>query len=294
MPIATVGLSSFDFAARLEDLPGALTEFEAWGVESVELPLGELDVVVGGRILPDRLALLTSTLAGRPFSWTVHGPLASTFSDPVSLSAQLALAKAALTVCGEIGATAYVHHGGWVSTASSGAEIADRRALEIEALREIGPIAEAARCAFCVENIFGDAQRRFSTPSELAAQISVVDHPFVRATIDFSHAALDAAIRGFDLMAELAVLAPVAGHLHVHDSFGRPDAFATYVRGERIMFGFGDLHLPPSWGALDWDAIGGLDYASDRPIVANLELSRRFQTSIPASIDLVRSQLIRR
>lgn len=289
MPVAEIGVSTFDFARRLQDLPAAFDRFSAWGVESLELPLGELDIVVGRRILPSRLAELKRMLADQPFGVTVHGPLAATFADPRSVEAQSDLARRALEVCGEIGATAYVHHAGWTEVGMDARTVLARRSLETETLRSIGADAEAANTLFCVENIFGDAQRVFATPSELASQILAVGHPFVRATIDFSHAAINASIRGFDLMSELAALAPVAGHLHVHDSFGRPPEFLTFVRGEAVMFGFGDLHLPPTWGALDWEAIAALPYDPTARIVANLELGERFEAEIPASIAFTRA-----
>ena len=88
----------------------------------------------------------------------------------------------------------------------------------------------------------------FASPAELAAQIRAVNHPNIRATIDFSHAAINAGVRGFDLMAELKELAPYAGHLHIHDSFGKPRSFEPYTYGEAVNFGLGDLHMPPGWG----------------------------------------------
>jgi hypothetical protein len=49
---------------------------------------------------------------------------------------------------------------------------------------------------------------------------------------------------------------PVTGHLHVHDSFGRPQGLhRTYLPQEDAALGLGDLHIPLGWGDIEWDDI---------------------------------------
>lgn len=288
MPIAAVGLTTGDFANRLKDLPRCLDRFEALGVEFAELSLGALDVIADAKILPARLKELKSICAGRALRYTLHGPIASRFTIRRQLQAQIDVCRAALEVSGEIGATAQVHHSG-PAPVGDRAERDRLYRLERDTLAEIAPHAEACGVTLCVENIFGDGGDYFLSPAELAEQIRQVDHPFIRATIDFSHAAINAGVRGYDLMAELAVLAPYAGHLHIHDSFGKPQTFRPYTYGEGVNFGMGDLHLPPGWGALDWESIAALDYRDD--VVANLELSTRFEDELEESIALCRRMI---
>ncbi|MEL6978832.1 MAG: sugar phosphate isomerase/epimerase family protein [Pseudomonadota bacterium] len=288
MTIAAVGLTTGDFAYRLKDLPACLDRFAALGAEYVELSLGAFDIIANERILPARLKELKRICAAHPFKYTVHGPIASRFTVRRELETQVAVCRATLELSGEIGATAQVHHSGpapW----NDAAERERVYKMEREALAEIAPHAEACGVMLCVENIFSDKESFFLSPAELAEQIRVVDHRFIRATIDFSHAAINAGARGFDLMAELAALAPYAGHLHIHDSFGKPESFRPYTYGEGVNFGMGDLHLPPGWGALDWEAIAALPYA--QPVVANLELSTRFEDDLEASITLCRRMM---
>ena len=288
MPISAVGLTTGDFANRLKDLPSCLDRFEALGADFAELSLGAFDIVADTKILPARLKELKRICADRPLRYTVHGPIASRFTDRRHLQAQIDVCRAVLEVSGEIGATAQVHHSG-ETPAGDAAERDRLYELERETLSEIAPHAEACGVKLCVENIFGDDQVYFLSPAELAEQIRRVDHPFIRATVDFSHAAINAGVRGYDLMAELAALAPYAGHLHIHDSFGKPQSFRPYTYGEGVNFGMGDLHLPPGWGALDWEAIAALDYRDD--VVANLELSTRFEDDLEDSIALCRRMI---
>ena len=232
-------------------------------------------------MLPHRLAEFNRICADRPFGYTLHGPIASRFTDRRHLTLQKDVCRAALDISGEIGATAQVHHAGSGPNGDAD-EIVALLAMEREALSEMGHHAKGCGVLLCVENIFGDDRTWFASPAELAAQVRAVNHPNIRATIDFSHAAINAGVRGFDLMAELRELAPVAGHLHIHDSFGRPRTFEPYTYGEAVNFGLGDLHLPPGWGSIDWEAIAALPYAAD--LVANLELSTRFEEELPAAI----------
>ncbi len=281
MPITGVGLTTGDFANTLRDLPGCLDHFEALGVSHVELSFGAFDLVAGASPLPSRVAEFKRVLADRPFGYTVHGPIASSFTDRRHLALQMDVCRAVLDVSGEIGASAQVHHAG-AAPHGDAAERAALLELERDALIQIAPHAESCGVVLCVENIFSDDGVWMASPAELAAQIRAVNHAHVRACIDFSHAAINAGVRGFDLMAELAELAPVAGHLHIHDSFGRPRSFKPYTYGEAVNFGLGDLHLPPGWGALDWDAIAALPYRE--PVIANLELSTRFRDALPDAI----------
>ena len=70
-----------------------------------------------------------------------------------------------------------------------------------------------------------------------------------------SHAFINCGFHGRDLLEELTPLAPFAEHLHLHDSFGRPNDVRTVSRAERIAYGLGDLHLPLGWGSIPWNAI---------------------------------------
>lgn len=288
MTIRHVGLTTGDFANSLKDLPSCLNAFEAFGLDSVELTLAAFEVVVGGSVNKARLAELQRVCARRPFRFTCHAPVSGDLMDLDHLPLQEAVLAACIDVAGAVGANVLVCHAGGAPTASlgGGGGLARRLEAERNALARLAPRAADAGVLLCLENVFSEPGIQRALPSELAEQIRAIDHPSVAATIDFSHAALNAAFRGADLMSELAALAPLAGHLHIHDSFGRPQTFRPYTRGDAVMFGLGDLHLPPGWGVLDWDAIARLPYA--RPVIANLELTTRYRAELPEAVGLCR------
>jgi len=279
--ITGVGLSTADFANRLAELGATLDWFETLGVQSVELALLAFEVIGGCRVYPDRLAELKRICADRPFSFTVHGPINSTFADATHLALQKACCRACLEVSGELGASVLVHHAS-IQDPLTAAQRADLAAMEAEALAEMADPAAEAGVILAVETLFGRIDKWTYSPAELAGLIARVDHPNIRATIDFSHSFLNGAERGFDALEELNALAPLTRHLHVHDSFALPRSFSTYSRGEAIGFGLGDLHLPPGRGSLPWDALAGLPYAG--PTVANLELTTRHRDEVANAV----------
>ena len=97
-------------------------------------------------------------------------------------------------------------------------------------------------------------------------QVAAIDHPGVGVCIDFGHLYLSARWYGYDVVAGAATLAPWTNHFHVQDLFG---IFAgSEDNAER---GEGDLHLPPGWGEIPFDAIfSSVDFP--RAPIFNVEL----------------------
>jgi len=282
---AVIGFSTLDFAPGLDSLDGALDRFAELGAGSVELSLPNFEVIGGCRIYRDRLAELTRICARHDLAYTVHGPIKSTFADAAHLDLQKRACRACLEVAGEIGATAQVHHAAILP--ADAPDRADRLAMERDALAEMAEPAAAAGVVLAVETLYCRAGEWTASPGELAAQIRAVDHPNIRACIDFSHAFINATARGFDILAELEALAPVACHLHLHDSFAAPQSFRQYSMDEAILFGQGDIHLPPGRGDLPWEALARLPYPEGA--LANLELMRRHADQLGDALAWARS-----
>ena len=289
--IAGTGLSAHKRANDLSDLAAELDMIEALGVESIELPTYDMDIVVGGRIRPPQLAALRRACAGRDVAFTVHGPLAINFMDEAwRLPRHFEVLEASLDVAAEVEATNYVLHAGVAPMQQAqGLENAYQR--QREWLAKAGPLAAARGLTICVETLFTDDGRQH-TPSaaRLARELAAVNDPAVRATIDFSHAylRLDFEGRRADYIAEVAALAPFAQHLHIHDSFGRQDDIWMFTEGERLAFGHGDLHLPVGWGDIPWT---GLMAACTFPpgVVFNIELKERYWYAAQDCVDATKA-----
>lgn len=277
-----VGLSLDHVCDALGDLGPALDMFEAFGLDSVEIFLPALGVITGGRVRPAALAAMREACADRPYALTLHGPLCCNLGDAANAALHRDVALRCVETAAETGARLVVLH-----ACSAHPEAAEEAlAVEAEGLAALAPAAAAAGVVIAVETMFPDPGGWTPSPAELARTLAEVDSPWIGATIDFSHAWLNAGARGFDYLAEMAALAPHARHLHIHDSFGRPAPFRPWSRGDATAYGFGDLHLPPGAGSVPWEALAALPYGG--PLVANLELDKRWAAEWPDAIDWTR------
>jgi sugar phosphate isomerase/epimerase len=254
--IAGFGFCTDEVRPDLSDLDAQLARIEATGASHCELSLYELDLVVGGRVLPERRRLLERICARRALKYTVHGVLAVNFMDEVHLDAHKAVCRAMLELCDAVGASVMAHHPGRLP-ATHAAHLERLHGIERDALREMGDVAGDYGVKIAVENLFIENARDYTPdPVRLAKEIAAIDHPHVCGLLDFSHAYIMAQFRGTDYLETLQAFAPVVNHLHVHDSLGRPTSVGGFYRfAEQIAFGMGDLHMPLGWGDIPWDAI---------------------------------------
>ncbi len=275
-------------AFQLQDLTRDLDEAEAHRVDFVELPLYQMRIIAGGRIIRPELDKLKALCAGRPFGYTIHGPLGINFLDePQRLALHEEVLKLSLDISANLGASHYILHGG-ILDARDKDEMEARYGQQREALARFGEIAKAYGIIICVENLFTYTHTQIAAlPSRLAQEIAAIGHPNIAACLDFSHGFINSTLHGADVLAETMALAPLARHLHIHDSFGKPQTFKTYSRAESMAFGLGDLHLPIGWGAIPWDAIM-TGAAFPDGVILNLELPPPFWGELSPCIEALR------
>lgn len=272
-----LGITAGAGAPDCSTIGSTLDRIEALDVTHVELSTYENDLIIGGRIHKGNLARLKAATAGREIGYSVHGPLGINFFDEAfRLNRHFNVLKAAVEIAAEVGAVHYVLHSGLKATLQHpGIEAA--YAQQREWLAKAADLGSAHDVIICVENLFGepDGSVYASAPSRLARELEAVNSPFIRATLDVSHAYQHATFRGLDFLAEIAALAPYAKHVHMHDSFGLPDDIWTYTKGERVAFGNSDLHLPTGWGSIPWEDVSRV-CAFPAETLFNIELNERF------------------
>ena len=282
--IIATGFNAGSDDGELFSLEADLRRLADIGVDTVELGLTSIDLITGGRILPERLERLMAITSQFDFRYTVHGLVSSNFMDPETLPFQLAAAKALVEVCDRIDARILVQHSGALR-ADQIAERAHADEREREALTELAEFARPYGVRIALENIFTTELGQYrQTPTQVAETVRAVNHPNVVALIDFSHAYIESTYKGLDFRAEIAAMAPVTGHLHVHDSFGRPQGFyKPFFPQENTAMGIGDLHMPLGWGDIDWDGIfAELDFLPGT--VMMMEIGRRHRSEQPESL----------
>jgi len=286
--IIATGFNAGSTDGELDSLELDLRDLAEMGIDTVELGLTTLDIITGGRLVSDRVERLVALTREFPFRYTVHGLVSSNFMDPVTCRYQLDAAKALAQVCDRIGAGILVQHGGHLRAAQI-AERAGADQREREALFELAEFCRPYGVRIAFENIFTTEPGQYrQTPAEVAETVKTVNHPNLVALIDFSHAYLESTYRGLDFRAQLRAMAPVAGHLHVHDSFGRPQGFyEPYHPQEATAMGIGDLHLPLGWGDIDWDDIfSELSFLPETVLM--MEIGRRYHAEQPESLEHAR------
>ncbi|MGX5668664.1 TIM barrel protein [Rhizobium daejeonense] len=280
-----VGSKDGEFASLEQDLR-ALAEI---GVNTVELGITSVDLIAGGRIIRERAERLIALTSQFDFRYTVHGLVSSNFMDPVTCRYQLDAAKALVEICDRVGARVLVQHGGCLR-ADQIAERAGADMREREALLELAEFCKPYGVRITLENIFTTEPGQYrQTPAEVAATVKALNHPNIVALIDFSHAYIESTYRGLDFRDQLRAMAPVAGHLHVHDSFGRPQGFYQgYHPQENTAMGIGDLHMALGWGDIDWDDIfSELEFLPGTVLM--MEIGARYRAEQPESLERARN-----
>ena len=273
--VTAIGMTTHGKEGQPDSLVAELDAIVAAGADAAELALYDLDLVAGGKVLEGRFADVAAIVGRYDLRMTVHGPIASNPWDLRHAACHEAATVAYLEMAGRLGAEVYVQHSGR-TTHVTGPELRTLQAHEQEYLKRIGDLAGRHGVTVAVENLFGEKPGDLTQlPHEVALQVDKVDHPHVAVLIDFSHAFLEATRRGVDAWASCRQAAPLTAHLHLHDSFGRPQTLSGYTRSETIAFGMGDLHLPLGWGSIPWNEV--FDDLEVRPkTIANVELPARF------------------
>lgn len=286
--IAGAGFSTVSKDGHVGSIEADLRFHSEIGAEFTEICAYSIDLVAGGRLIAERVKELKSLTKAYPLKYSVHGLVSSNFMNSATLQRQKDVAKAYIEICDQIGSQILVHHSGFVSSQHPW-DRADADQREFDALAEIGDYAARYGVRIALENIFTAELGQYrKAPSEVAATVRSLNHKNIVALIDFSHAYIESTYRGLNFLDELRALAPVAGHLHVHDSFGQlAGSSPFYYAQEGSALGLGDLHLPLGWGDIPWDTI--FDELTFLPgTILNMEIGARFRKEQPQSLERAR------
>ena len=114
-------------AALRSALKRHLDDAETKPVDLVELPIFDMELMLGGRIRREVLAELQRVCGGRSLSYSIHAPIAINLMDhPGRLALHLDVLKASLEITAELGARHMVMHTG---ICAHGLARGDRRGL---------------------------------------------------------------------------------------------------------------------------------------------------------------------
>lgn len=288
--ISGVGFSAFSSDGEVSSLAQELRIIADLGADFAEIAIPTLDVLAGGRIIDSRAQRLVAEAQTFPLRYTLHGMVCANFMDPELHDRQKQIASAHLELCNRLEAGVLVHHGGFLRPDQE-QDRASANQREIDALGEMALVAERYGVRVVLENIFTNTPGEYrQTPAEVAQTVRIVDHPNMAVLIDFGHAYIECTYRNLDFREQLRAMAPVTGHLHVHDNFGQPSGGTKpFTRSEAFALGLGDLHMPLGWGDIAWDDIfSELDFLPDTVLMMEIE-NRRFAAEQPENLARARS-----
>ncbi|HMF69205.1 MAG TPA: sugar phosphate isomerase/epimerase [Phyllobacterium sp.] len=296
--ISAVGFCTYTGDGNFSVLENSLRTISDLGATAAELSLYGEELISGGRIIPSRVERLLEITRQFDLRYSVHGQIISNFMDKEHLALQKSVVRAMLELCNRVEAGILVHHCGQAKIPAL-TRIGDLDQMERDALVELAEVAKGYGVRIALENIFAlsDAEYR-QTPAKVGETVSAVNSPNVCGLIDFSHAYIECTRLGLDWREQIKAMAPVTGHLHVHDSFGRPYSMTKFYHpAEATALGIGDLHLPIGWGDIPWEEIfSELTFLPDTTLIMEIS-ENRFATEQADSlaralklVDLVNSR----
>jgi len=276
LPSHLVGYTLWPADFELTDPGRLLDEAQFHGVDAVEIPLFTTRVIVNGAINETAMRRFERELCGRGLSYTAHAMLTPNLMDTAErIPAHEAICRANIELTARLGARIMVLHCGLAANAEPGG-LEDAYARQRASLTRLGEFARRHDVLICIETIWNFDGRETALPSRLAAEIGAVDHPNVKATLDYAHTALQCALKGADFMTEVAAIAPLSHHLHLNDCFGVERPFPIAFPAEAVAYGVGDLHLPLGWGSIPWERVLTEPDYPDTDLVLNQELHPTF------------------
>ena len=227
--------------------------------------------------------------------YTVHAPLEVNLMDLTTHGLQRDVLDASLRFAKGIGAEVVVCHAGQrVGARDARYSMRAQLSAERSALREAGDLAGDLGVTIAVENYYPEQPILRGTvydysvwPSQLAEQISLVDHPAVGICLDVGHAALAAAFFGFDFVEECAALTHLVHHVHLHDNLQRTNLTGEPQVSEHTAYGLGDLHLPPGRGNIPLENLFRRMDFFEKPQCC-VELSPEHISSVPEALRAAR------
>ena len=256
------------------------------GVDSLEISIFETDVICGKKINKSELKILKNTLLNKEIEYTVHGELSVNLLDQENFEDHKEVLKRDIEISSSVGALHLVTHFGSTSEEifRNKKKYEDLLKIQREAYIEMGDYAKSHNVILVVENLFSFFKNHYAPlPSVIANELININHPNVKATLDFSHAFINCNQLKVDFFDEIKKMSPISKHLHVHDSFGNSKNIWTYNESEELSYGLGDLHLPIGWGSIPFEEIFNV-LEFPKGLILNLEIQEKFIEYIPETI----------
>ena len=256
--MSKIGFSASLSSGNLDNLPIQLKRFKNLKIDSVEIPIYEIDIIVGKKILSKELEKLQSITKDYDFDYTVHGELSVNLMDEKYFDDHKEVLIKNIEVSGAIGATHLITHFGYCSITNfeNKSKYEDLLKKQNQCYEELANIADKNNVTLAIECLFPFDNLSYAPlPREIAFNLNNINHKRIKACLDISHAYINCTYRNVHFMNEIKQIAPLSEHVHMHDSFGILQEMPTYIQSEAVSYGLGDLHLPLGWGSIPFEKV---------------------------------------
>ncbi|WP_325200402.1 sugar phosphate isomerase/epimerase family protein [Oscillibacter sp.] len=216
------------------------------GYDFFEMSLTGFPLIVHGEVNQAYVKYLKPIFAQSGLSATLHIGTGLDLRSASEYALHQKVLHSSITITAALGARVLTVHFEQASP---------RQNLEAQferAYREAAAFAQEKGILLCIENIEVEDYRL------VPELIDRVNNPHFRMTLDLGHLYLSTRYFGGDYWEAIDQVVPYAAHVHLHGNTGKfePmrlqdfDRYRQMGLNERIAFGQGDIHLPPSWGTL--------------------------------------------
>ena len=256
--MSKIGFSASLPSENLDNLSKQLDKFKNLGIDSIELPIYEIDIIVGKKILLSELRKLKSIINQYDFDYTVHGELSVNLMDEKFFNDHKEILIKDIEVSGEVGATHLITHFGYTSTNNfeNKSKYEDLLKKQNDCYAEVAELADKNNVTLAIECLFPFEENSYAPlPSEIAFNLNKINNTRIKACLDISHAYINCSYRNSHFINEIKEMAPLSEHVHMHDSFGVLQEMRTYIQQEAVSYGLGDIHLPLGWGSIPFKKI---------------------------------------
>jgi len=280
--------------AQISDFEKQLVFFEKIGAGSIEIPLYELDVLCGKKIVKEELNFLQEALKPSKLNISLHGSISVNLMDEEYLDDHIEILKRDIEVSEAINSKILVTHFGYTNIENYKNKEKYKKLLknQTEIYFKMSEYAKSHNVILAIENLFPFTPTSYAPlPNEIAEEISSLNHPNAKTTIDFSHAYLNCTHKNVDFIEQIKTMVPLTRHLHIHDSFGKLKKMDTYMHSEDVTYGQGDIHLPLGWGDIPFEKIFST-LSFDSNIFLNFELSDRYKRYYQSSYETAKKLIL--
>ncbi len=272
----------------IEGLREWLTAFKQDGFDLVEITLDTFPLIIGAKICRKWVDVVKEELIQHQLLYSAHIGRGVDLRDPdIKLHREVLLAS--IDICKELGADPLVLH----YEEQSKNRITEQQFQDGH--REAADYAGEMGITLCLENI------EVEVVDPVVELVDKIGSKHLRLALDTGHTYLAAGYFGFDFLEAAAKMLPYLGHVHLSDNVGIFEelrmtdrkAYDALPVGYRRTFGRGDIHVPPYYGTIPFDALFAMlsgyngkyvcEYTSESFVPLNGDIQRTVRQQLLAS-----------